>query len=95
MILDSMLYKPSFNYLKKEPFTGSYCGMRYRIYQKTETNEEGKTKPVALLAAVYPDEFCFEKTFEENKTISEFAFSDQGLTDALDWISKMQEEKFS
>ena len=36
MILTDMLYKPGFDYIKLEPFTGSYNGMRYRIWTVKE-----------------------------------------------------------
>ena len=94
MILDSMLYKPSFEYLKKEPFSGSYKGMRYKLYKETEEKEEGE-KEVRLVAAVYPEPFCFEKTPDDKKEFFVFPFSPEGLEDALSKISSVQEEKYS
>lgn len=95
MILDSMLYKPCIEYLKKEPYSGSYCGMRYRLWNKKETYEEDgkeKSKIVALSVCAYKDEWSFENTPEENKIYKDFDFSDDGLNEALEWLSKKQDE---
>ena len=82
MILTDMLYKPGFDYIKLEPFTGSYQGMRYRIWTEEEK----------IFAAAYPDEVCFEKTPDEKKTIKEFAFSKEGLDEAVAWLGDEQEK---
>ena len=95
MILDSMLYKPCIEYLKKEPYSGSYEGVRYRLWNKKETYEENgkeKSKIVGLCTCAYPDEWSFENTPEENKVYKEFEFTDDGLKDALEWLGKKQEE---
>ena len=91
MILDSMLYKPCLDYLKKEPYTGSYQTMRYRLSKVILKNEETEEEKTFLGAWAYPDEFCFEVTSEENKEYKEFPFSADGIDQALDWLSKLQE----
>ncbi|MCI8992127.1 MAG: GNAT family acetyltransferase [Eubacterium sp.] len=73
------------NFYKKEPFTGSYHGMRYRI-EKME--EDGS---VFLLAATYPQPFCFTATDNSLKTFEKFDFSEQGLCDAADWLNTQYE----
>lgn len=85
MIQRDMLCKPAFEYIKKERFTGSYCGMRY-LYEKVE-KEEGKV----ICARHWPEPFCFEKTDEEKIISNEFEFSQEGLDAAIDWLDKAQE----
>lgn len=71
------------NILKKEDYTGSMDGMRYRLV-KAE-NEEGEAK---LRVASWPEPFCFDKTPEEKKTVRDFAFSEEGKKDAADWLNR-------
>ena len=44
------------NFIKKEPQTGSFCGMRYLL--RKGKNEEGD----CLEAILWPEPFCFAKT---------------------------------
>lgn len=81
MSIVDMLHKPSFNYLKKERFTGSFEGKRYALYK--EAKDEDNT---VLMCCLYPEPFCFEKTPEEKKKYKEFEFSKEGLDLALEWI---------
>ncbi len=67
----------SVNFLKKEPYTGSHAGIRYYLCS-------GDDK---LRACVYPEPWCFEATPDEDKTWKEFAFSPEGLSEAIEWIN--------
>lgn len=87
MIQDDMLYKPSFNYIKKERFTGSFEGTRYFLDKKE--NEDGNK---VILACAWPEPLCFEKTDELLKHFMEFDFSEDGLKEAWAWLSSKQEE---
>ena len=98
MILTDMLYKPGFDYIKLEPFTGSYNGMRYRIWTvKEKFSEDGSEKlsDAKVMAAAYPEPYSFEM-FKNirflKKTIKEFDFSKEGLEEAIEWLSAEQEK---
>ncbi len=71
----------SLAYLKKTDYTGSHQGMRYRLEGIT-VEEEKK-----LLVTVWPEPLNFAKTKEEFKRRNEFAFSDDGITDAIAWMN--------
>lgn len=76
MIFDNILYRVVFDYIKKEPYTGSYQGMRFRIWKSDEK----------IITAIYKDEFCFEKTSKESMTIKEFEATPEDLEKACDYI---------
>jgi hypothetical protein len=81
-----MLKKETFvpiQFFKKEAYTGSMKGMRYRVNKI----EEG------LEAVVYPEPYCYEATPDEQKTKTVFAFSDEGLEQIVNWINQQYEEK--
>ncbi|MFR3728984.1 GNAT family acetyltransferase [Lacrimispora sp.] len=83
-----MLNKETFvpiQFFKKEAYTGSMNGMRYRINKV----EEG------LEAAVYPEPYCYEATPDEQKIKMIFPFSEEGRQQAVDWINQQYEEKLS
>ena len=64
--------------LKKEPFSGSYHGMRYYLNTSDDT----------LNVWIYPEPWCFEQTPEEDKTYKDFSFTQEGLDDAITWINE-------
>lgn len=74
-------------YKNKAVLAASYCGMRYQVMQ-TELEEEK-----VLSAAVWPEPFCFEKTPEEKKTEKQFAFTEDGLDEAYEWICSQYETR--
>lgn len=67
--------------LKKEPFSGSHCGMRYYL----------TTSDDILTAYLYPEPWCFEATPEEQKEKKEFPFTQEGLANALTWMNEQYE----
>lgn len=74
-----MLQKETFvplQYLKKEAYTGSMKGMRYRVKKEGENLE----------ACVYPQPYCYEATPEEEKHKASFPFSEEGRIQAVEWI---------
>ncbi|WP_333651154.1 GNAT family acetyltransferase [Lacrimispora sp.] len=80
-----MLVKEKFvplQFFKREAYTGSRKGMRYRVAKA----EDG------LEAVVYPGPYCYEATEEEKKTRVVFPFSDEGLGQVVDWINEQYEE---
>ena len=68
-------------FLKKEAYTGSHDGIRYRLSKDEDT----------LKACVYPEPYCFEATKDEQKTWKDFEFSQDGLQEALTWIEECYE----
>lgn len=71
----------SLEYLKKTEFTGSCCGMRYRLESQ---EDEGEKK---LLATVWREPFNFVATPDEQKQHEVFSFSEDGVLDAVAWMN--------
>ena len=72
-------------YYKKNPFTGSDHGMRYRI----ERMEEGEN--TFFRATVYPEPFAFDHTPEEQKCAKDFPFEEDALDAITDWLNQSRE----
>lgn len=66
----------AYNYIQKEPLSGSFNGMRYYIQKKEDL----------LSATVYPEPLCFVKTPQELKTTETFENSPEGLEKAVKWL---------
>ena len=75
------------NYYKKEAFTGSFCGMRYKLSKAYD--EDGER----LEAIIWPQPFCFEKTDEKEKQYAYFSFDEEGILQAIDWMNKSYEKR--
>lgn len=77
-----------------EAFTGSNENVRYRIAREPlenifftpEKRAEGK-----LVATVYKDAYCYEKTPEDERIAKAFEHSEEGLVEAIDWINSIIE----
>lgn len=76
-------------FYRKEPFTGSLDGMRYRISLKKSGDPETESFQVVL----YPDEFCYEKTDESVKQYYEFPFSDEGLEQITAFLNEQADKQ--
>lgn len=72
-------------FFKKEPYTGSSEGMRYRIAMVTEEKEEEKVS--FFEAVVYPEPFCYELTLEEDKIKKQFPFTEESLEEIRNWLN--------
>ena len=72
----------SYQFIKKEPLTGSCDGMRYYIAM-------GKDY---IRACTYPDRLCFVRTPEEEKTFREFPDSPDSMPLILDWLNERLSE---
>ncbi len=70
------------NFLKKEKFTGSYKGLRFRM-EKLE--EDGET---SLLVSVWPEPYSYEFTPEAEKEHLKTAFDADGIARGVDWINE-------
>lgn len=76
----------SLNYYNyKNAFTGSYDGMNYRIIKSGEKPEE------VLKVWVWKGPYCFTKTSEEEKTVAEFPFSEDGIEQVIAWLNAQSE----
>ena len=69
----------STKFLKRESFSGSHLGMRYTI----KKSEEG------IVVYVYSEPWSFENTPAEEQLIREFAFSDDGVNEAIAWLEEL------
>ena len=83
--LDGMISIP---YLKKTVFTGSHKGMNFMI--KKAGSEEGDK----IRSTVWPGPFNFAVTEDEKKTSRDFAFSQEGLKEAVAWLNEYYETAF-
>lgn len=71
----------SLNFLSyKGVQTGDHHGMRYRMVRI------GEKPDFKLLASVWPEPFAYKMTPEEKITEKEFDFSEEGRTQAIDWL---------
>lgn len=69
--------------LKKEPFSGSHHGMRYFLCLSED--------PSSFTAYVYPEPWAFEDTPDEDKISEQFPLSEEGMTQAVQWLFRMYE----
>ena len=76
----------TFQFYKKERFTGSFCGMRYLI--EKEGGEAGD------LFAVYtwPGPYNFSVTAEEQKTKHTFPFAEESLQEIAVYLNEVYEK---
>lgn len=73
----------SLEFLKKTEYTGSHGGMRYRL-EKVSAGEE-----LRLKAIIWPEPFAYGATPDEQKQSQEFAFSEEGILAAVDWMNSL------
>lgn len=73
------------NYVKKEEYTGSMEGMRYML-RKIMVGEDAKLEVI-----IWPEPFGYAKTPESKKQKMEFAFNNEGLEQAVDWMNEQHE----
>lgn len=72
----------SIDYLKKTEYTACHQGMRYRL--EGVSAEDGKL----LRVTVWPEPFNFFKTASDKKQNAEFAFSEEGIVAAIEWMNE-------
>ena len=77
------------NFLKKEKYTGSCKGMRFRM-EKFE--KEGADAPI-LRVSVWPEPYSFDCTPEEEKEFLECSFDADGIAKGVDWINERYESE--
>lgn len=75
----------SLNFVKKEDFTGSHKGIRFML--RMETTEDEKKLKVYL----WSEPYGFEATPDSEKISGLFAFSEEGLAEAIEWMNEEYE----
>ncbi len=86
------------NFLKKEKFTGSDTGMRYRMEMlkreviKTGSEECEKEEETILLVTSWPEPYGYDATPDENKISEEFPFSEEGIVSGVEWLNKQHSQ---
>jgi hypothetical protein len=77
----------SLNFYKKEKFTGSCHGMRYRIC-KCES-ESGDVFEVTAWNGPY----IYSVTPDSEKTVASFPFTEEGKKQVVDWLNEQAARK--
>lgn len=68
-------------YKKGAVLKASFQGMRYQVEMVKEEEESH------LLATIWPEPYCFEKTPEEEKEAKEFPATEEGLDEVHQWLT--------
>lgn len=68
----------SIQYIKKDDFTGSYKGMRYRLSKSGDGME----------VVIWPGPYNFVKTPEQKKQRKEFPLTVEGKEEAVKWLNE-------
>lgn len=76
------------NFLKKEKFTGSYKGMRFRMEKLEKEGEE-----TVLFVSIWPEPYNYDSTAEEEKEHREFSFDADGIAGGVDWLNERYEKE--
>lgn len=71
----------SIQYIKKDDFTGSYKGMRYRLSRSGDGME----------VVIWPGPYNFIKTPEQKKQRKNFDLTIEGKEEAVRWLNKQYE----
>ena len=71
----------SIQYIKKDDFTGSFKGMRYRLAKAGDGME----------VVIWPGPYNFIKTPEEKKQRKEFELTKEGKEEAVRWLNDQYE----
>ncbi len=75
----------SLNFIEKEDFTGSHKGMRFMLHKEVVEDEK------KLKAYVWSEPFGFTSTPDEQKLSELFAFNEEGLEQAINWMNERYE----
>ena len=74
-------------------FSGSLQGIRFRLERSHLEDVHFKSleekMQASLKVILWPEPFCFETTKEEFKLVREFAYTDQGLEEAMAYVNQM------
>lgn len=77
-------------YRKNAVLNASYRGMRYQVRRMTQ--EEGGETNDCLVATVWPEPYCYEKTAEEKKESRKFPYEEESLDKIYEWLCERYEQ---
>ena len=77
------------NFYKDERFHGSLGKMRYRIAKKEEEDKKN------LQVTVWPGPYNYDTTAEEEKVRAEFAYSNEGLKEAVAYLNQIYLDSYT
>ncbi len=80
------------NYLKKESYTGSFQGMRYKMIKAAAG--EGEEERTVLRVFHWPEPYGFDATKEEDKSWMDTSFDEAGILEGIRWLNQAYEEKY-
>lgn len=80
----------SINLLKKDIFTGSLNGIRYRLKKEVSEGEEPIT---SLLVTIWPQPYNFVSTADHLKISKQFNFTNEAIKEAADWLNQSYIDK--
>ena len=72
----------SLNFIKKEPMSGSYKGMRYVLRRAGDEIE----------VCIWPEPYNFLKTADELKQFKKFPLDADGKEEAVSWINQQYDD---
>lgn len=78
------------NLLKKDIFTGSLNGIRYRLKKEVTEGEEPIT---SLLVTIWPQPYNFACTDDHLKISKKFNFTNEAIKEAVDWLNQSYIDK--
>ena len=73
----------SIQYIKKDDFTGSFKGMRYRLSKMGDGME----------VVIWPGPYNYIKTPDQKKQRKEFALTIEGKEEAVKWLNEQYEQQ--
>lgn len=80
------------NYLKKESFTGSYLGMRFKMTKAQVV--EGEEEKTVLRVFHWPEPYGFEATAKELKQSVDTSFDEEGIQAGIAWLNEEYEKHY-
>lgn len=79
------------NYVKKEEYTGSMNGMRYMLKKKVVPKDDQEETYLEVI--IWPEPYGYARTEEEKKQRKDFAFSEDGLKEAVVYLNQQFEDQ--
>ena len=88
---------PFVHYEYGEAYYGSCRGLRFRIarepLESVHFTPADKRGQATLRVVLWPGPFGYAATAEENKTVQDFPFSEEGLQQAAAWLDRQVRER--
>lgn len=91
------------NFYKTDPFFGSYRGMNYRIIKfmpespsdAADHEDDTTASPQEVLrVSTWPGPYIYDVTPDEQKVHADFPFSNDGLTEAADYLNQIWKQSY-